>query len=97
MPSQSASHLVIGQTVRVFIDAWPREKYGAISGRVESVAEFVGESGDGRGAGSYRVIVQMDDTDRHLRPGMSLGAELLLERRDLVDLMAGPLRSRFSR
>lgn len=97
VPTKSASRLDIGQTVRIFIDAWPREKYGAISGRIDSVAEFVGESSGGRGAGSYRVIVRMDDTDRHLRPGMSLGAELLLERRDLVDLIVGPLRSRFSR
>lgn len=97
VPSRSASHLVVGQNVRLFIDAWPRDKFGAISGSIESVADSVGDLSDARGAGAYRAIVRMKQTDRPLRPGMTLTAELLLEQRDLVDWLVGPLLSRFSR
>ncbi|MEL7185034.1 MAG: HlyD family efflux transporter periplasmic adaptor subunit [Pseudomonadota bacterium] len=96
VPSHSAANLKQGQAVRLFIDAWPREKFGAIGGTVDRVAEFVGSSETGSANGTYRVIVRIEDSGRALRPGMSLGAELLLERRDLIDWIVGPLRSRFS-
>lgn len=95
VPSKSAALLESGQEVRLFIDAWPREKFGAVNGIIDRVAAFVGDSDDGSTNGTYRVIVTIEPTDRPLRPGMSLGAELLLERRDLIDWIIGPLRSRF--
>jgi membrane fusion protein len=97
VPSRAVGFIAAGQRVRLRYDAFPHDRFGAASGRVESVADFVLLPADvpptfGLREASYKVRIRLESqavTDRHgsyaLRPGMLLAAEVVLESRRLVE------------
>ena len=97
--SAAAARLAPGTPVQIRYDAFPHQTYGHRHGRVISVSgstfapeEIRASSGLDLPAPAYRVLVEPDDRPvggdgERLRPGMTLQADLLLERRRLYQLL----------
>ena len=107
VPSRAIGLIREGQVVRLLYDAFPHEQFGVASGNVDSIAGFVSLPTDvpqtfGIREAAYKVRIAVDAdyvTDRTgryaLRPGMSLGAEIVLEKRSLAQWLLAPFRGRF--
>ncbi len=108
VPSRAVGFIRPGQLVRLTYDAFPRQQFGSFEGRIRRVSEFVllpdeiPQTFPLREA-TYRVNVEIRDTVidteagiASLRPGMLLAAEIVLEKRNLIDWLLEPLRLRRS-
>ncbi len=99
VPSSAAGSVEARQRVRLAFDAFPRHKFGTTEGTTLAVAQFVTLPAEVppavrlREAG-YRVTAEIGQTALPLRAGMTLGAELILEERTVVDWLLEPLLSR---
>jgi membrane fusion protein len=92
-----------GQEVRLQFDAFPYQKYGAGRGTVTAVSRVPTEPGAidpalGIEEPVFRIRVaieavapQIRDAESRLRPGMTLGANLVLERRPLWEVIFNPM------
>ncbi len=108
VPSRAAGFVRPGQTVRISYEAFPPQKFGTFKGRVERVSNFVVLPGEVPqpfpiNEATYKVRVEIHDAvvttsigAAALRPGMLLAAEIILEKRNLVDWLLEPLRLRRS-
>lgn len=104
VPSSAVGFVQPGQPVRVLYDAFPYQRFGAFSGQVASVADFVLLPDEipptfqlREAAFKVTVEIQQDDLKTaagaiRLRPGMLLVADLVLETRTLVHWLLAPLR-----
>ena len=104
-PTRAVGFVHPGQQVRLFFDAFPYQKYGAGRGRVTAVSRVPIEpaaldSALGIQEPVFRIRVAIDqavprlaDADTRLRPGMTLTANLVLERRSLWEVLFNPFRS----
>lgn len=104
-PTRAVGFVHPGQEVRLFFDAFPYQKYGAGRGRVIAVSRVPIEptaldSSLGIQEPVFRIRVRIDqavprliDADARLRPGMTLSANLVLERRRLWEVLFNPFRS----
>ena len=100
-PSRAAGLLRPGQKVRLYFDALPYQKYGAGEGRVTWVAEAPADPSEiGSPAGSeplFRVrvaVIRLPATlpaGKSLRPGMTLAANVVAERRRLWEVFLDPV------
>ena len=102
-PSRAIGFVQPGQEVRLLFDAFPYQKYGAGRGTVTAVASVPTEPtaldpGLGITEPVFRIRVALDGrglsgaaADRPLRAGMTLGANLLLERRSLWEVFLDPV------
>jgi membrane fusion protein len=107
VPSRAVGLIEPGQAVRLIYDAFPFHQFGAASGRIRSIAGFVSLPEDippvfGVREAAYKVRVDVDADHvvgrrgRYaLRPGMSLAAEIVLEKRSLLHWLLAPLHARF--
>ena len=106
-PPEAMGFVQPGQSVRVYIDAFPYERYGAQSGRVLSLSNSAvtpDESPESGISPGYRVDVEFPDglalTSAQrlaLRPGMTVTADLIRDRGTLLDWLLEPLRATTSR
>lgn len=108
VPSRAAGFIQPGQTVRISYDAFPQQKFGTFKGQIERVSSFVVLPGEvpqpfPMPEATYKVQVDIQDTaistsigKAGLRPGMLLAAEIVLEKRNLIDWLLEPLRLRRS-
>jgi membrane fusion protein len=106
VPSRAAGFIRPGQTVQISYDAFPQQKFGTFRGRIERVSNFVVLPGEVPqpfpiSEATYKVRVEIHDVavdtsigSAALRPGMLLVAEIILEKRNLVDWLLEPLRLR---
>jgi membrane fusion protein len=106
-PSRAIGFVRPGQDVRLFFDAFPYQKYGAGRGRVTAVSRVPIEPGSldsalGIQEPVFRIRVAIDDAvprlsgaAARLRPGMTLSANLVLERRSLWEVLFNPIASAF--
>ena len=106
VPSRAAGFIRPGQRVRLKYDAFPHRQFGAHAGTVVSVSDFVLLPSEipqtfllSEATFKVRVALEnreMDFAGRQalLRPGMLLGAEIVLEQRTLADWMINRLRLR---
>ena len=102
-PSRAIGFIRSGEPVRLRIDAFPYQRFGYIRGRVRSVSATVVEPAGIIGPlvpkeAVYRVRVALDGASitaygrqHRLMPGMQLVAEILIERRNLLQRIADPL------
>ncbi len=102
-PSRAVGFVQPGQEVRLLFDAFPYQKYGAGRGTVTSVASVPTEPaaldpGLQLTEPVFRIRVALDPrglsgaaADRPLRSGMTLSANLLLERRSLWEVFLDPV------
>lgn len=101
-PSRAIGFVRPGQEVRLFFDAFPYQKYGAGRGTVASIAAVPTEPaaldpGLGVTEPVFRIRVVIDPnhlggaSGRPLRAGMTLSANLVLERRRLWEVFLDPV------
>ncbi len=103
VPSRAAGFIEVGQEVRLLYDAFPHQKYGAGTGYVTSVSETPLNSEElQRGAATsgqmYRATVEIDNSsatlpfdDINLQYGMTLRANIILEKRKLWEYALEPI------
>jgi membrane fusion protein len=94
--------------VRLLFDAFPYQTYGAGRGRVTEVSRVPTEPSAidaqlGIEEPVFRIRVAIDSlaprataAQRQLRPGMTLGANLVMERRSLWEVLFNPFSSMVS-
>jgi membrane fusion protein len=107
-PSRSIGFVTPGQEVRLLFDAFPYEKYGAGSGTVTSLSRVPIDPGAidaalGIEEPVFRIRVRIDeaparvtDAQGRLRPGMTLTANLIRERRSLWEVIFNPIKAALS-
>jgi membrane fusion protein len=105
VPSRSTGLIQAGQEVRVRIDAFPYQRFGMISGHVAQISRAAYRPGELLAPipyqdTVYRVIVSLDRSsvtvygeNRPLTPGMTLTADVVTDRRHLIDWILDPLRA----
>jgi membrane fusion protein len=105
IPTRAIGFVEIGQEVRILYDAFPYQHYGTYRGRIVRVSHTILTSSDVSGPVSlqepaYKATVVLDrpDIDAHgkqilLQPDMLLRADIILERRKLIDWILNPLLS----
>ena len=105
IPPRAIGFVEVGQSVRLLYDAFPYQHFGAYRGRVVGVSQTVLASSDVSAplkldGPSYRAIVALErpDVDAYgkripLQPDMLFKADIVLERRTLVDWILNPLLS----
>lgn len=106
VPSTAAGFIQPGQRVRIAYDAFPEQKFGAFEGQIYQVSKFVLLPGEipqtfSIQEATYKVQIAIDDVPVNtnsgstgLRPGMLLAANIILEKRNLIDWLLEPLRVR---
>jgi membrane fusion protein len=107
-PSRAVGFVRPGQEVRLLFDAFPYQKYGSGRGTVTAVSRVPTEPGAldpslGLQEPVFRISVAINsvapripEAEERLRPGMTLAANLVLERRRLWEVLAGPVKSAVS-
>lgn len=102
-PSRAIGFVRPGQEVRLQFDAFPYQRYGAGQGRVLAVSRVPVEPATIDPAlgidepvfrirvGIERVAPKVREAESRLRPGMTLGADLVLERRPLWEVIFNPV------
>lgn len=107
-PSRAIGFVRPGQEVRLLFDAFPYQSHGAGRGRVTEVSRVPtepsaidGELGIEEPVFRIRVAIESlaprAASERRLRPGMTLSANLVLERRTLWEVLFNPFSSALGR
>lgn len=106
MPTRAAGFIKEGQAVRLLYDAFPYQKFGFFNGQVETVSKSVIPASDLTIAPllqepifvvSVRLdsqYVQAEQDKFPLQSGMSLSADLILEKRAIWEWMLAPFLKR---
>ena len=104
IPTTAIGLVEVGQNVRLLYDAFPYQRFGTYHGRIISVSRTVLMDSDivaplKLNQPVYTATVSLDrtDVDAHgrkvpLQPDMSLRADIILEKRSLIDWIIGPLK-----
>ena len=105
VPARAAGFIAPGQTVRVAYDAYPSQRFGIYPGTVASVSRSLLKPNEALGPmtpkePSYLVTVRLErqtitayGQEMPLRPDMTLKANVVLERRSLIQWLFDPLLS----
>ena len=106
--SSAMGYVEPGQQVKVYLDAFPYQRHGAQTGRVLAIFETTLQSGESDMATSLGIaaagpVFQIDvdfpdgfqlapQQQSNLRPGMTLTADVVINRRTLVEWVLEPLK-----
>jgi len=105
VPSRAIGFLEPGAEVRIYVDAFPYRRYGVKVGRVDEVSLTAYRPGELRAPityneSVYRVTAQVDEFRFNaygsvfpVQPDMTLTADLVLDRRTLMEWLLEPLMS----
>jgi membrane fusion protein len=105
VPTRAIGFIEAGQPVRLLFDAFPYQHFGTYRGQVVRVSQTILMTSDTGGPiklnePTYRVIASLErqEIDANgktvaLQPDMLLRADIILERRSLIDWLLSPLRS----
>lgn len=103
VPTRAIGFVRAGQRVQMRYEAFPYERFGQYGGVVESVGSSAWMSGERLGPLTltepvYRIIVKLDQQNVEtagqalaLRSGMLVSADLLMERRSLLEWLFQPI------
>lgn len=103
VPTRAIGFVHVGQPVTLRYEAFPYERFGQYRGRVESVGKDIWTQGQTVGPLAahepvYRIVVKLDRQDITagadsfpLRAGMVASADLLMERRTLLEWLFQPI------
>lgn len=100
VPSSAIGFVKPGQEVRLAIDAFPYQRFGTVTGRVETVAQSAVSTSGANGAtvSVYPVTVALSSTSitaygriEPLVSGMSLTARIVTEKQSLLEWLFEPL------
>lgn len=103
VPTSAAGFVAVGVPVKLRVDAFSHRHFGVLNGAVERVTQtvllpdelpaFLGDIGP-----AYRVSLPMQAEPKDvrgeplaLRPGMTLSADLVLERRRIIEWLLEPI------
>ena len=101
-PSRTIAFITPGQTVRLQYDAFPYQKFGSAEGVVKAVSGAALTPNEVRGFVSakepvYRIVVALDrqtmlafGKNISLQSGMELSADIILEKRKLIEWLVEP-------
>jgi len=104
IPVRAIGFVEIGQDVRLLFDSFPYQRFGTYHGRIIKVSQTVVLASDVEAPvalkePAYTATVRLDRPDIvangkkiPLQPDMSLRADIILEKRTLVDWIFAPLR-----
>lgn len=106
--SSAMGYVEPGQQVKVYLDAFPYQRHGAQTGRVLAIFETTLQSGESDMVNSlgiaaaepvFQIDVEFPDgfqleprQQSNLRPGMTLKADLVINRRTLLEWVLEPLQ-----
>lgn len=103
IPTASAGFIKIGMPVRLMVDAFPFQRFGALKGKVIEIARAPVSvpSAQGASASMYRVIVNLEPGSHltaygraaDLRPGMGVTADLLIGKATIANYLLDPILS----
>lgn len=105
LPSRTMARISPGLEVRIFYDAFPHRRYGIAQGTILSVSDTVFRPEEIPSAlameeAAYRAKVALEaqsitafDREHALRGGMTLRAEIILERQNFLQWLLEPLRN----
>ncbi|MBR8842596.1 HlyD family efflux transporter periplasmic adaptor subunit [Pseudoalteromonas sp. JC3] len=105
VPSKAIGFVEKGQTVRIFYDAFPFQKFGSYTAKIISVTETILTPDDLSSQFNvhepvYKARAELDheyikvgDRQFDLDVGMSLRANIVLERNSLIDWILSPLKA----
>ena len=105
IPARAIGFVEVGQDVRILYDAFPYQHFGTYRGRIARVSQTIVMGTDVAAPvtlnePAYRAVVALErpDIDAYgkrvpLQPDMLLKADVILERRTLVDWILNPLLS----
>jgi len=105
VPTRAIGFIEAGQPVRLLYDAFPYQHFGTYRGEVVRVSQTILMTSDTGGPiklnePTYRVIASLERQEIDvngrpvaLQPDMLLKADIILERRTLIDWLLSPLRS----
>jgi membrane fusion protein len=105
VPTRAIGFVEVGQDVRILYDAFPYQHFGTYRGRIIKISQTILTSSDiampvTLKEPAYRATVALErqDVDAYgkkvaLQPDMLLRADIILERRTLVDWILNPLLS----
>ncbi len=103
VPSRAIGFVTRGQDVMLRYEAFPFERFGQYRGKVKEISRTVWSPGEKLGPSAirepvYRVTVELErqsvaamDQEFPLRSGMLINADLLLEKRSLLEWMFEPV------
>jgi membrane fusion protein len=103
VPTRAAGFIAKGQAVRLMIDAYPFQRFGALHGVVLEISHAALNPGQIAAPidfkePSYRMVVSLPKAslhaygmDRPLQPGMTLKADVLTDRRTFLQWVLDPL------
>ena len=103
VPTRAIGFVHVGQPVTLRYEAFPYERFGQYRGRIESVGKDIWTQGQTIGPLSarepvYRIVVAIDRQEitsgqesLPLRAGMVASADLLMERRTLLEWLFQPI------
>lgn len=103
VPTERAGFVEVGQTVRVMVDAYPFQRYGAIRGTVIGVSKAAVMPNQIASPivfkeAAYVVKVRLSEENvetygkaRALQPGMTLKADVITDHRTLLQWVVDPL------
>jgi membrane fusion protein len=106
VPSSAVGRIRRGQSVRLLYDAFPVEQFGGFAGEVQDIADVIMLPAEvpqtfALREAAFRVrvaiekqAIQLLDGPAVLKPGMLLGADIVVETRTLASWMLEPLRIR---
>lgn len=104
-PSRGIGLLKIGQEARLLFDAFPYQRFGSFGGRIRSISLTAIDPSENETRVEaqepvYRVVIDLDNQDVRafgtkspLQPGMTLTANLVLERQSFLSWLLTPLRA----
>ncbi len=90
LPEEALPHLVVGQPVKLFFNAFPYQRYGSQSGRLDWISPAPVSS-----AGGAKFIARASvepKAGRQLRVGMEGEARIIVGRRTLIEYAFEPIR-----
>lgn len=103
-PARAAAFLREGQEVRLSYEAFPRERFGTGRGTIESIAKAPlqsierGAKSDEKAGPTIRIRVRLQNATvkaygraEPLTPGMPVSADVIVDRRTLVEWLLDPL------
>ena len=104
-PSRAIGFVHPGQETRVLFDAFPYQRFGSYRGRIQSVSRIVIDPRETDlplklEEPAYRITVMLDrqTVDAYgektsLQPGMTLNANIVLERQSFLDWLLKPIKA----
>jgi multidrug efflux pump subunit AcrA (membrane-fusion protein) len=103
VPTRSAGFMTKGQSVRVMVDAFPFQQFGAMEGQVREIARSATRPGEIAAPIEfkepvYRVRVALTGpnlkaygVDKPLQPGMTIKADVITDKRTFLSYLLDPL------